>query len=105
MGKNTGGPAFPELGNVAYNSDWQNESGMTLRDYFAAKCMAAVIGTLNGPVVGDCIREILSITQDAHTKWQTQCSKLGRRHDHHSQQPSVQSYPDGQWLAMAPDVS
>ncbi|MDV2903114.1 hypothetical protein R0H17_15855 [Phytobacter diazotrophicus] len=53
MGKNTGGPAFPELGNVAYNSDWQNESGMTLRDYFAAKCMAAVIGTLNGPVVGE----------------------------------------------------
>lgn len=37
--KNTGGPAFPELGNVGCNSDWQSESGMTLRDYFAAKAM------------------------------------------------------------------
>jgi hypothetical protein len=34
--KETGGPAYPEFGNVGYNSDWQNEPGMTLRDYFAA---------------------------------------------------------------------
>lgn len=34
-----GGPAFPEIGNVAYNSDWQNESGMSLRDYFAGKAL------------------------------------------------------------------
>ncbi|MGX9363644.1 hypothetical protein [Pantoea ananatis] len=46
----TGGPAFPELGNVGHNSDWQSESGMTLRDYFAAKLVASVIGSLNGPV-------------------------------------------------------
>lgn len=46
MSRNTGGPAFPELGNVAYNSEWQNESGMTLRDYFAAK---AVQGRLSNP--------------------------------------------------------
>lgn len=39
MKKETGGPAFPELGNVGCNSDWQSESGMTLRDYFAAKAM------------------------------------------------------------------
>lgn len=37
--QNDGGPAFPELGNVGHNSDWQSESGMTLRDYFAAKAM------------------------------------------------------------------
>ncbi|RMA11869.1 hypothetical protein [Klebsiella pneumoniae] len=43
MSKYTGGPAFPELGNVGYNSDWQNEPGMTLRDYFAAKAMQAII--------------------------------------------------------------
>lgn len=42
MSKYTGGPAFPELGNVGYNSDWQNEPGMTLRDYFAAKAMQSV---------------------------------------------------------------
>jgi hypothetical protein len=39
MSNKTGGPAFPELGNVGYNSDWQCEAGMTLRDYFAAKAM------------------------------------------------------------------
>jgi hypothetical protein len=33
-----GGPAFPEVGNVAYNSDWQSENGMTLRQYYAAHC-------------------------------------------------------------------
>ncbi|CAM7712442.1 hypothetical protein [Citrobacter portucalensis] len=39
MSNKTSGPAFPELGNVGCNSDWQSESGMTLRDYFAAKAM------------------------------------------------------------------
>jgi hypothetical protein len=37
-----GGPAFPqiaELGDIAYTT-----GGMTLRDYFAAKAMAAFIG-------------------------------------------------------------
>ncbi|MCL8097022.1 hypothetical protein P3S37_24685 [Enterobacter hormaechei] len=43
MSNKTGGPAFPELGNVGCNSDWQSESGMTLRDYFAAKAMQAMI--------------------------------------------------------------
>lgn len=42
MSNKTGGPAFPELGNVGYNSDWQCEAGMTLRDYFAAKAMQSV---------------------------------------------------------------
>lgn len=42
MGKDNGGPAFPEIGNVGYGSEWQNESGMTLRDYFAAKALVAI---------------------------------------------------------------
>jgi hypothetical protein len=33
---NNGGPAFPRTG-------WPNETGMTLRDYFAAKAMQALI--------------------------------------------------------------
>ena len=33
---NDGGPAFPRTG-------WPNETGMTLRDYFAAKAMQALI--------------------------------------------------------------
>lgn len=44
MSKETGGPAFPELGNVGHNSDWLLDNGMTLRDYFAAKAMASLIG-------------------------------------------------------------
>ena len=32
INKNTGGPAFPR-------TQWPNETGMTLRDYFAAKAM------------------------------------------------------------------
>lgn len=43
MNKQTGGPAFPEIGNVAYNSDWESEPGMTLRDFFAAKAMQGLI--------------------------------------------------------------
>lgn len=43
--KPTGGPAFPEIGSVAYNSDWQNESGMTLRDWFAGRAMSAYCGS------------------------------------------------------------
>ncbi|MEN4889168.1 hypothetical protein [Erwinia billingiae] len=41
--KETGGPAFPELGNVGHNSDWQLDNGMTLRDYFAAKALPDLI--------------------------------------------------------------
>lgn len=36
MSKETGGPAFPRTG-------WPNETGMTLRDYFAAKAMQALV--------------------------------------------------------------
>ena len=37
--KDTGGPAFPA--DRLHNNEWQD--GMTLRDYFAAKAMQAVI--------------------------------------------------------------
>ncbi len=39
--KNTGGPAFPA---EATNSTFAS-SGMTLRDYFAAKAMQAMVGS------------------------------------------------------------
>ncbi|MBH3259945.1 hypothetical protein I5R69_00035 [Serratia marcescens] len=40
------------LGNVGYNSDWQLEEGMTLRDYFAAKAMQAIIRRYDGHSFG-----------------------------------------------------
>lgn len=46
---NTGGPAFPAQSKIGVNdtNTWITEipgqSGMTLRDYFAAKAMQAVI--------------------------------------------------------------
>lgn len=54
--KETGGYAFPQSGFLDSGNDcWVSSdcggSGMTIRDYFAAKCMLAIIGTLNGPVV------------------------------------------------------
>jgi len=30
-----GGQAFPMLGEAGYNSDWQTDGGMSLRDWFA----------------------------------------------------------------------
>lgn len=48
MNKKTGGPAFPEIGNVGYNSEWQSESGMTLRDFFAAKAMQSLVSLQDG---------------------------------------------------------
>ncbi len=35
MSKDTGGPAFPRL----FDNNHENYTGMTLRDYFAAKAM------------------------------------------------------------------
>ena len=42
--KDNGGPAFPMIRAVYGNSGWDNEAGMTLRDYFAAKAMLAILG-------------------------------------------------------------
>ena len=38
---NNGGPAFPRTG-------WPNETGMTLRDYFAAKAMQGMLAENGG---------------------------------------------------------
>ena len=40
--QNTGGPAFPALLDDGYGNKFANE-GMTLRDYFAAKAMHAIL--------------------------------------------------------------
>lgn len=52
MSKETGGQAFPMLGNVGYNSDWQMEDGMTLRDYFAAKVMQGTFASGTRVTIG-----------------------------------------------------
>ena len=53
MNKDTGGPAFPRTG-------WPNETGMTLRDYFAARAMqgdwAAEVAGANGETMEDSAR-------------------------------------------------
>lgn len=41
MSKDTGGPAFPR-------TQWPNETGMTLRDYFAAKAMQGMLAESGG---------------------------------------------------------
>lgn len=66
MGKNTGGPAFPELGNVAYQSDWQNESGMTLRDYFAAASLPLAAVGSNGENLGAWQEDVAGIATRAY---------------------------------------
>jgi hypothetical protein len=40
---NTGGPAFPTKSYDVASQTWTIEEGMTLRDYFAAKAMQAMI--------------------------------------------------------------
>ena len=47
MTDKTGGAAFPVPANELHGTD----TGMTLRDYFASKCISSIISTLNGPVV------------------------------------------------------
>lgn len=50
---NTGGPAFP---NTAFTSSRNEQQGMTLRDYFAAKAMAAIIQSGKfGPQTADAL--------------------------------------------------
>ena len=41
--KNTGGPAFPVLIDRRHDPDFDYETGMTLRDYFAAKAMQGLV--------------------------------------------------------------
>ena len=44
--KDTGGPAFPEGGNNVNTQEWEVYGGMTLRDYFAAKALPAILERL-----------------------------------------------------------
>lgn len=44
MSKNNGGPAFPTKAYDLEREQLVREEGMTLRDYFAAKAMQAIIG-------------------------------------------------------------
>jgi hypothetical protein len=44
MSNNTGGPAFPTEAYDFARQTVVREEGMTLRDYFAAKAMQAIIG-------------------------------------------------------------
>ena len=56
---NDGGPAFPVFPSREYNSyqdryyDTNGNPGMTLRDYFAAKAMQAIIGCYKNTLLGD----------------------------------------------------
>lgn len=51
MSNNNGGPAFPSEGDIFYSNDNNSEiktvpvkyTGMTLRDFFAAKAMQALL--------------------------------------------------------------
>ncbi len=45
MSANNGGPAFPNVGDVRYTSE--DQYGMTLRDYFAAKAMQGLVASCN----------------------------------------------------------
>lgn len=53
MEKLDGGPAFPTLGNVGYNSDWLSDDGMSLRDHFAAQAISSVIDSCKGDTIMD----------------------------------------------------
>lgn len=41
--RSNGGPAFPGNRDMRHNPDWDSEPGMSLRDYFAAKAMQALV--------------------------------------------------------------
>ena len=53
----SGGPAFPMIRDMRYSPEWDHEPGMTLRDYFAAKALPAVmtINDMGGTVATDCL--------------------------------------------------
>lgn len=65
-GKDWGGPAFPELGNVGHQSEWQSESGMPLRDYIAIKAMHAhlITDTVPGPACDALVAAAKRARQD-----------------------------------------
>lgn len=59
MSKDTGGPAFPCDRRAQVDKGWW-ESGMTLRDYFAAKAMQGIAANGRWNVtrqINNCARE------------------------------------------------
>lgn len=63
MSKDTGGPAFPTLDYITPTQVASNQDGMTLRDYFAAKVMQAMVTAVFSEAVSakdtvDAIKEI-----------------------------------------------
>ncbi len=53
MEKETGGPAFPVDAELCQDITVEEQRGMTLRDYFAAKAMQAMLPTYDIPLVFD----------------------------------------------------
>lgn len=51
MEKETGGPAFPKPKFMEQAVRYEQEDGMTLRDYFAAKAMQGDIATYTGDLI------------------------------------------------------
>ena len=50
---NTGGPAFPVPAELCQDLTVEQQRGMTLRDYFAAKAMEAMIASPHMPAAFD----------------------------------------------------
>ena len=61
---NNGGPAFPS-GNEVTLGNWRSSghSGMTLRDYFAARAMEALLSRLQRPL---CPQDCIVVAEDAY---------------------------------------
>jgi hypothetical protein len=66
MSKNTGAPAFPSSWNEDVGDGFLSgtESGMTLRDYFAAKAMQAIIMDVDFLAYS---RKVQSVAESAYT--------------------------------------
>ena len=60
-----GGPAFPRAGSDEYGNETQPFDGMSLRDYFAAKAMAAFI-IAAGPAHYSVISKGVNALNTAH---------------------------------------
>ena len=77
--KNDGGAAFPELRalykETAFKHTAVNTSGMTLRDYFAAKAMAAILAEADWQS-SHCTMEAMS--KDAYEMADTMISERAK---------------------------
>jgi hypothetical protein len=68
---NSGGPAFPRTGNYGddgtSNYDSTSQDGMTLRDYFAAKAMQAMLSHPSTKASREKTGELIQLI--AHHSW------------------------------------